>query len=423
MAVPLRYNARNLIVRWRSTLATVLGIALVVAVYVMVMALERGLRNTYVTTGDENNLLVLRRGSTSETSSQVTHNDHRRIKYLDGIARNDRGEPMASAEIIILIYLDRVDQSGGANVLLRGMGPMGLELRPKIKLVEGRMVRPGMHECVVSKKIAARFANCRVGDTFRAGKFFWKVVGIFDASKTAFDSEIWVDADEAREAFNRDFYGSVLIRPVDDAIGSLLAQRESWSKKLKELKEADRDATAAKLAEVEQAIGRTLVGRIEADRQLQVRVLSERSYYEEQTRTGMPIWIMGWFLSTIMSIGAAFSAMNTMYAAIGRRTREIGTLRVLGFKRREIYACFMLESILIAVVGGIVGCLLSLPLNGIATGTFSWTTFSEVAFEFRITPELLGKGMVFALVMGVVGALLPARLAARKPVLDALRAV
>jgi ABC-type lipoprotein release transport system permease subunit len=262
-------------------------------------------------------------------------------------------------------------------------------LRPNIRITEGRMFRSGLHECIVSRRIAERFANCRIGESFRAGKFHWKVVGIFDAQKTAYESEIWVDADEARDAFNRDFYGSVLLRPVA------------------------MDAAA---------VG-ALTNRMERDKQLQVAALPETLYYKEQTKTAGPIQFVGSFLATIMSIGAAFSAMNTMYAAVGARTREIGTLRVLGFRRRDIYLSFLLESILLAVLGGALGCVLSLPLNGIATGTFSWTTFAEVAFEFRITGELLAKGIAFALAMGVLGGLLPARLAARKPVLDALRAV
>jgi putative ABC transport system permease protein len=388
MAIPVKYNLRNLLVRWRMTLATMLGIALVVVVFIMVMALARGLKSTYVSTGDARNLLVLRRGSTAESSSQIGRADARRIKYLTGIARDDRGEPLASPEIVVLINVPRIGNAGSANVLVRGLSPVGLALRPDIKLVEGRMFEQGLNECVLSTKIANRFANCRVGETFRSGRTDWHVVGIFDARKTAYDSEIWVDADEARRAFKRDFYGSVLLRPIEDA-ASIAA----------------------------------LTNRMTGDRTLQVRALPETEYYREQTKQAGPIQFVGGFLATIMSIGAAFSAMNTMYATVGARTREIGTLRVLGFKRRDIYLSFMLESVVLSLLGGAMGCLLSLPLNGIATGTFSWTTFAEIAFEFRITGELLAKGMTFALVMGVLGGLLPARLAAKKPVLDALRAV
>ena len=386
MAVPLRYNLRNLRVRWRLTLATMLGIALVVAVFIMVMALARGLKATYVSTGDPRNLLVLRKGSTAESSSQITRNEVRLIKYLDGIARDANGEPLASAEILVLINLDRIDRTGTANVLVRGIGPVGLRLRTSIKLVEGRMFQSGLHECIVSRKIANRFAGCRVGQQFRSGRTEWRVVGIFEADKTAYESEIWVDADEARDVFKRNFYGSILIRPVEDS-----------------------------------AAVATMIKRMEADKQLSIRVLPEVEYYREQTKTATPIQWLGGVLAVVMSIGAAFSAMNTMYAAVSARTREIGTLRVLGFRRRHIYLSFLLESVFLSLLGGAVGCLFSLPLNGMATGTMSWTTFSEVAFEFRITPELLAKGMAFALVMGVIGGLLPARMAARKPVLDALR--
>ncbi len=388
MHIPFHYNLGNLRVRWRSTLATAGGIGLVVAVFVMVMALAQGLAATYVSTGDERNLLVLRKGSTAESSSQISREEARLVKYQDGIARDQEGVPLASPEIIILITRERLDQRGTAHVLLRGLGPAGLALRPSLRLIEGRMFRPGLNECIVSRKIAARFADCQVGQGFDAGKHHWTVVGIFDAERTAYESEIWVDADEARNAFNRNFYGSILLRPVDDP------------------------ATVARLRD-----------RLERDQRLSLRVLPETEYYAEQTSTAGPIRWLGIFLAIVMSIGAAFSAMNTMYASVSARTREIGTLRVLGFRRRDIYFSLLAESVLLSLLGGVIGCGLSLPLNGVATGTMSFTTFAEVAFEFRITGNLLLKGMGFAVVMGLVGGLLPARMAARKPVLDALRAV
>lgn len=385
-AIPLTYNLRNIRVRWRMTVATVLGVALVVSVFVMVMALARGLKATYVSTGDERNLMVLRRGSTAESSSQIMREEVLRMKYHGAIERDGAGRPLFSPEIIVLIYLNRLGAPGGANVIVRGMGEMGFALRPQIRMLEGRLFQPGRRECVVSRRVADRFASCRVGERFRAGKGDWTVVGIFEAEKTAYESEIWADADEVRDSFNRNFYGAALLRPTSAAAG-------------RQLKED-----------------------FEKDRVLSVRVLPETEYYKEQTMTAGPIQFMGGFLATIMSIGAAFAAMNTMYAAVGARTREIGTLRVLGFKRRSIYASFLIESVVLALLGGLAGCLLSLPLNGVATGTIGFTTFAEVAFEFRITPELLGKGLIFAVVMGVLGGLLPARMAARKPVLEALKA-
>lgn len=386
MAVPLKYNLRNLRVRWRATIATALGIALVVAVFVMVMALAQGLKTTYVSTGDARNLLVMRKGSTAESSSQIERSKVRKFKYYEEIARDGKGDPVASPEIIVLIQLDRVG-GGNANVIVRGTSSTGLDLRPNLKLIEGRLFQPGLAECIVSRKIAERFMHCRVGETFHAGKKNWRVAGVFDATKTTYESEIWTSADEVREAFNRSFYGSVLLRPKDEAAGA------------------------------------ALIKRLEADKDLFVRVLPETEYYKEQTKNAGPIQFMGGFLAVVMSIGAAFAAMNTMYASVGARTREIGTLRVLGFRRRDIYLSFLIEAVLLALVGGVLGCIASLPINGMATGTMSWTTFSEVAFEFRITGELLAKGMTFSLIMGVLGGLLPARVAARKPVLDALRSL
>ena len=387
MGIPLDYNLRNLCVRWRSTLATVVGIALVVAVFIFVRALAHGMESTYVNTGDERNLIVLRKGSTAESNSQLSREEARRIKYLDGIVRDEHGEPLASAEIIVLILLERTGGRGTANVLVRGIGPATLALRPQIRITEGRMLRPGLHECIVSRRIAERFAHCRVGQSFQSGKTTWHVVGIFDAWQTAYESEIWVDADEARSVFRRDFYGSVLVRPVN--------------------------AIAAE----------SLKRRMLADRLLNIKVLSETEYYREQTQSAGLFQFLAWFLAIIMTIGAAFAAMNTMYAAVGGRTREIGTLRVLGFRRRQIYASFLLESVMLSLLGGALGCMLSLLCNFVSTGTFSQTTFAEVAFQFQVTPRMMGAGMLFALVMGVLGGLLPARLAARKPMLDALRAV
>jgi putative ABC transport system permease protein len=329
---------------------------------------------------------VLRKGSTAESSSQINREEARRIKYTPGIARNAADLPLASAEIIVLILLDRVD-GGNANVQVRGIGPIGLELRPNVRIIEGRMFEPGKRECVVSRKISGRFTHCRVGESFHSGRTDWRVVGIFDAQKSAYESEIWVDADEARDVFKRNFYGSMLLRPVDGAVAAAMTER------------------------------------MQKDKLLSVKVVTETDYYKEQTKSAGLFQFLASFLAVIMSIGAAFSAMNTMYAAVGARTREIGTLRVLGFKRREIYASILIESVMLSLLGGALGCLLSLPMNGLATGTMSQTTFAEVAFEFHITAELLGKALVFALVMGVLGGLLPARLAARKPVLDALRAV
>jgi putative ABC transport system permease protein len=385
MSIPLEYNLRHLQARWRPALATMMGIALVVAVFIMVLALGHGLRATYLTTGDERNLLVLRKGAMAESSSQITFEEVRRTKYLDGIARDGHGEPLASPEMIVLIMLQRIS-GGKAHVQVRGLGAVGNRLRPQFNLVQGRWFQPGRRECIVSRSISRRFAHCQLGQGFHFGKITWQIVGIFEAQKTAYDSEVWVDVDEARAAFNRTFYGAILIRPTDPAAAARLTKR------------------------------------IEGDKQMQLRVLTEAQYYHEQTKTAAPIQFLGVSLAVIMSVGAAFAGMNTMYAAVGARTREIGTLRALGFAPGSIYLSFLLESMIIASAGGALGCVLSLPLNGLATGAFNWETFAEVAFEFYITGTLLIYGLLFALLIGVLGGLLPAWTAARQSTLAALRA-
>lgn len=387
MTLPLKYHLRHLRVRWRGTAATALFIGLVVAVFVLVLALARGLRATYLGTGDARNLLVLRQGALAESSSQVTFDEVRRVMFLHGIAREPdsaSGVPLVSAEIIVLITLQRAG-GGQAHVQVRGLGSMGAALRPGIRVVEGRTFEPGQRECIVSRSVAQRFPECALGREFRSGKHSWKVVGVFDARRTAYDSEIWVDADEARGAFNRTFYGSIVLRPADPAAAERLRER------------------------------------IAGDRSMRLRALTETEYFSEQTKTAAPIQIFGAALAGFMSLGAAFAAMNVLYASVGARAREIGTLRVLGFRRRSLYASFLVESLLVALAGGVLGCLLALPMHGLATGTFNWSTFAEVAFEFRVTPDLLALGMAFALVMGALGGLLPARWAARRDVLESLR--
>ena len=378
MTVPLKYNLRHLRVRWKSTLVTVVSMALVVMVFVMVMSLARGLRATFLGTGDNGNLLVLRKGALAESSSQITVEDVKYTRYQEGIAS-------ASAEVIVLITLPHAG-GGNAHVQVRGIEPAGLELRPQINFVEGRMFDRGRRECIVSRKVAKRFQGTALGDQFRSGKDVWRVVGIFEAGKTAYESEIWADADEVREAFRRSFYCSMTIRPANTN-------------------------TAAALIE-----------RIESERGRQLRAMTEAEYYHAQTKTAGPIQVLGVCLAAVMSIGAIFSAMNTMYATVGARTREIGTLRVLGFAPGSICLSFVLESVLLAGIAGVLGCLLALPMNGLITGTFNWSTFAEVAFEFQVTGGLLLAGMIFALLMGALGGILPARSAARKPLLDALRA-
>ena len=386
MALPIKYNIKNVFVRWRAAVATVLGIAMVVGVYIMVNALAVGLEKNSANTGDPRNLMIVRKGSTSESSSQVTLEQYRLIQYLPGVAQ-ENGKPLATADVLILINLPRKDLSGEANLLVRGIGRMGGELRPQVQLTKGRWFTPGKRELIVAERLATRFAKMEVGESFKTAGNDLQVVGWFAGSKTAFDSEIWMDADEARSIFDRDFYSSVLVR-------------------------VDSTNRAPEITK-----------RIEGDKRLPLQAIPETEYYKTQTGTAQPIKWMGKFLAVAMSIGAVFSAMNTMYASVGARTREVGTLRVLGFRRRTVLLSFILEGAILAFLGGLLGCAMAFYVNGKTTGAMSFQSFSEVVFEFRITPELLLNGLIFSVIVGVIGSFLPAVRAARLPVISSLKSV
>ena len=388
MVLPLRYHIRNVFVRWRATLTTVLGIALVVAVFVVVQSLAVGLEKASGSTGDARNLMIVRRGSMAESGSQITREQFRTIQYAPEIARDAQGQPLLSVDTMVIINLPRGGElKGEANLTLRGISPNGFALRPQVTLTDGRWFEPGHREVVVAAKLARRFAHMAVGDTIRVGLRDLTVVGHFDGAGSAFDSEAWMSADEVRALFNRENYSSILVRPVDEAAGD------------------------------------QLIARLEADKRLTVRVLRELAYYKEQTKTAAPIKFLGSFLASAMSIGAIFAAMNTMYASVGARTREIGTLRVLGFRRRAVLLGFVIEGVLLALLGGCIGVAAAFFWNGKSAGTVSFETFSETVFQLTITPQLALKGLLFAGVVGMVGSFLPAWRAARLPVISALKSV
>jgi putative ABC transport system permease protein len=387
VALPLKYNFRNVLVRWRSTLATILGVALVVAVYVLVQSLAIGLEKSSGNTGDPRNVMVVRKGSTAESSSQITREQVRLMQYWEEIARDDAGRVLLTADVLVLINLPRRADNGEANVLVRGISPVGMQLRPQVTLVEGRWFTPGKREVVASRRLARRFANLEVGGTFRTAGRELTVVGHTDGGSSAFDSELWMDTDECRAIFDRDYFSSVLVRARDNAAQG------------------------------------SITNRLEAEKRLPLRAMSEAAYYASQTMTAMPIKFLGSFLATAMSIGAVFAAMNTMYASVGSRTREIGTLRVLGYRRRSILAGFLIEGAFLAFIGGLLGCALALPMHGYSTGTISFETFSETVFQFQITPGLAAQGLVFAVIVGLVGSFLPALRASRLPVIAALKSV
>jgi putative ABC transport system permease protein len=387
MAIPLKYNLRNLVVRRVSTLMTIATIALVVAVFVALMALANGLNSSLVATGAPENVVVIRESSQTEMQSFVTKEAFQVLQTIPGIARDQQGKPMASGEVVVLVNLLRRGSGQPTNVTVRGVSDAGFALRPQIKLVEGRMFRPDVGEAIVSRKIAERFEGAGLGETLQLGRRKLTIVGVFDASNTAFDSEIWSDVVGVADAFDRAGYSSALVRAEN------VATRDQ------------------------------VVARIEAEQRLKLEAKPELKYYEEQTSASGPIRGLGIFVAIIMGIGACFGGMNTMYAAVAHRTREIGMLRALGFSKASILTSFVIESMILALIGGVIGCLLALPVNGIATGTMNFRTFSELAFSFRITPELLASALIFSLVLGLVGGLLPSRFAARMPITKALREI
>jgi putative ABC transport system permease protein len=383
--LPLTYNIRSVLIRWRSTLATVLCTALVVAVYVVIQSLAVGLEKSSGNTGDPRNLLVIRRGATAESTSQITPEQYRIVRYLKGIERDSSGVPLASSDLSLVINVPRVG-GGEANAIIRGVSPLGAKLRPQVRLTKGRSFSPGKREVIVSERLAARLASMQIGESFKTGPATLHVVGHFDGDRSAFDSEIWMDANEARSIFDRENYSSVLLRPESDAAREQIIQQ------------------------------------LDSDKRFKLRALPEVDYYLEQIGAVKLIKILGSFLATTMSIGAVFAAMNTMYAAVGARTREIGTLRVLGYRRKSILAGFLAEGAFLALVGGALGCAFSFLFNGWSVGTLSFETFSEAVFDFRITPMLVAQGLAFSVVVGLVGSLLPAIRAARLPVISALKA-
>ncbi len=385
MAIPLKYNLRNLFVRRVTTLMTVFTVALVVAVFIAIMSLANGLSSALVSTGAVENVIVLRDGSQTEIQSTVTREAFQIIQTLPGVARDSKGRPLASAETAVLVNLPRRGTGQPSNVTIRGVSETGFAMRPQVKLVAGRMLRPGLGEAIVSRTISERFESTAIGETIHLGRRDWKVVGLFDAGGTAFDSEIWADVNDVGGAFDRVNYSSALLRAENVAARDLLKDR------------------------------------IEAEQRLKLEAKPELKYYEEQTSAGGPIKALGIFVGVILGIGACFGGMNTMYAAVAFRTREIGTLRALGFSKASILTSFVIESVIIALIGGVVGCVLSIPFNGVATGTTNFRTFSELAFSFRITPDLVISALIFAAIMGVFGGLLPSRFAARMPITKALR--
>ena len=387
MGVPIRYNIRSLLERKATTAMTAFGIALTVAVLVITLALISGLRATFAASGHPLQAVVVRKGLTSELASSITQEAVNEIRALPQLQRNADGQPLASPEIVSVINLVSVDSPSGMNVGVRGLLPVGGEMRG-IRIQSGRMFSPGQRELIVGAGIAKRYPTAQIGSKLRFGRGDWIVVGVFSGSDnaSAIASEIWCDLNQFRADLDR-----------QGGVSSLLVRAQS---------------TGAL---------ENLITSIDTNRRLNASALNQTQYYASMTKSGAPLEVLGFMIATVMAIGSGFGAMNTMYAAVSRRSREIATLRALGFTRGSILRSFIAESVALSLFGGILGCILALPVNNMTTGVGNFDTFSEIAFNFTITPTIMLYGLTFAGVIGAAGGYLPARSAARRDLITTLR--
>jgi putative ABC transport system permease protein len=387
MAIPLSYNLRSLRVRWASTVVAVLGIAGTVGVFIAVLSLARGFRATLVASGSPRNVLVRRAGATSEMDSIVHLDQVRIVQDIPGVERN-ANTPLLSQEVVVVAAFPLKATGTDANVQVRGVSPAALQVRDQIKIVAGRFFQPGLNELTVGRNVAKEYAGFDLGSVVKFGGGTWTVVGVFDAGGSAFDSELWVDSNILSEVYGRpkNVYQSVTVRLT----------------------------SAAAMSGFKDALS--------ADPRVNVQAEREVDYYEKQSRALTTlITVLGTLVASVMGIGAIFGALNTMYSAVAERGREIATMRALGFGAGAVITSFVFEAVCIALIGGVIGAIGVLPLNGLTTGTMNWQTFSHLAFAFKITPGLLAFGVMFALFMGLLGGVPPAVRAARANVSTALR--
>lgn len=385
--VPFRYIARNLWVRRVTTGLTAGGMALVVYVFATVLMMSEGIRSTLVATGQPDNVMVLRQGAGAEINSAIERRQAAILSTLPGIATDALGRPLLSAETVVLINLPKRSNGKPSNVTVRGTSATGLQLRPGVRIVEGRMFRPGTSEIVVGSSTASGFAGIDIGASLRFAGRDWLIVGRYDSGRSGFDSEIWGDVEQMLQAFRRTVFAITVFR---------LADRSLFD---------------------------SVKARIDADPRLALEAKPEIRFYAEQSEAlATFINILGLSLAVIFSIGAVVGAMITMFAAVAQRTGEIGTLRALGFRRGAVLAAFLLESLLLSAVGGVVGLAVASGMQAVDVSTTNFQTFAELAFRFVLTPTIAWQALAFALAMGVVGGFIPAWRAARLQIVDCLRA-
>lgn len=386
MALPLSYNVRNVIVRWKVTLLALFGISLVVAVLIALTAMANGFRRALAVTGSPENAIVTQRGSSGELASGFARETANLIMVDSRVKRDAEGRPMASPEMVVVASLPKRGEDTEVQVTLRGVTPMAFNVRQNVRIVEGRNFRPGLFELVVGRKAADRFEGLEVGGSITLRRHRWDIVGIFTSEGSGFESELWGDVETLQPIFNRaGGYQSLTLRLVDPST------IEAFDAELK------------------------------ANPNMQVQMASERDYYANQAgQTATTLTVLAIFVGIIMGIGAVFGAMNTMYALVSARTREIGTLRALGFSRTAVLTAFMIESAFLALIGGLLGSILALPINTLS-GATAGANFSQIAFDFRVSPFWLGVAVFSAVLMGLIGGFLPAFKAARIPITAALR--
>ena len=389
MNIPFKYTARNLLTRRLTTALTVIGVALVVFVFTAVLMMADGVKKTLVSTGSDDNVMILRKSATAEITSIISREDLNIIKALPHIAKTETGRPLVSGDGVVIINLTYKKGDGFGNVTVRGVTPEGIQLRSQVKLAEGRMFNWGSREIIVGKSIAQRFNGVAIGEKVKFGGDNWTIVGIFDSDGSGFDSELWGDIDQLSQAFGRLSAVSIALLRLDDQ-NALEDFRTAFNKDLR-LQYFD--------------------------------VKREKQFYDEQSEDlALFISILGTFVTIIFSAGAIIGAMITMYAAVSNRTVDIGTLRAIGFHRRSILWTFFVESLLLALIGGLTGIIVASFLQFFSVSMINFTSFSELAFKFAISPVIILKSLIFATVMGIIGGFLPAVRAARLNIVNALRA-
>jgi len=385
--IPLKYNLRSLRVRWVTTLLTCLAIGVVVLASVLTFGMIDGIEHALSASGDSSDLIIMRQGANNEMSSFISPpTKAKELVNLPGIATGPDGEPLASSEFVTILIKPRRNHGGTANVIVRGLDEVGRRLRPDFKIIEGRDLKPGVNELITSRSISKRFENLGLGEQLEINNVNFRVVGLFEAAGSSAESEVWADRRDLTSAQRYDGAVSVVNLRTKDEVSRL-----------------------------------EIIERVRNDDQFKLKAITETDYFEDQKSSSVAIRAVAFIIAGFLTIGAMFAAANTMYAAVACRGREIGTLRAVGFRRRMVLTSFLLESLVLCALGGLLGCLATLPLHGLSGGTQNMATFSEITFSFRFGLKVLLRGMALAVAMGLIGGLFPAIRAIRLEITDALR--